>query len=574
MKLKTKQHNLQVIERAKSANYEKAMEICHARLSFVIICICLAFTILILRLFHLTIFSSLEDIKISSHNKVTREFSINRASIHDRNKEILATNITTASLYANPQDLIDPIDTASKVHSILGGNLVELEKKFTSKKTFIWVKRHLTPKEQQKIHNLGTPGLYFTKDEKRIYPQTNLFAHAVGFVDIDGNGLAGIEKYFDKDLKEYTELPLELTLDSRVQNIAKEELLNSIENNQAIGGSSLVMDINSGEILAWVSLPDFNPHNIDGASDRQRFNQISLGSFEIGSVMKAVTTATALDLRLINVNDSFNVSMPLQIANFKIHDYKGKGGELSVPEILMYSSNIGTARIATQIGVKQQQEYLRKFGLLDKLSIEIPEKSSPRYPSKKRWNEVSLITISYGHGIAVTPLHLVQAIAAIANGGVLVKPTLLKHHAPNQEKTQVVSEETSKLMRKLLRLVVTGGSGKKSEVPGYFLAGKTGTAEKICGKGYCKNSNLSSYVAVYPIHDPRYLILVMIDEAKPNSYNGYLTSGGAVATTSVKEIVKRISPILGVYPALDNYDAIQELLSLDYKPRYRQVSAR
>ncbi len=575
MQLKTKQHNRQIIERAKSANYEKAMDICHSRLTFIIFCLTLSFLALMLRLFYLTGFSSIEDIKISSSSKGLKEFSLKRASIVDRNGELLATNITTASLYANPKDLIHPEEAARRIAEVLPNiKYKDLLTKLTSNKPFTWVKRHLTPKEQQLVHNLGIPGIYFTRDEKRVYPQTNLFAHSVGFVDIDGSGLAGIEKYFHRDLTESTELPLELSLDLRIQSIMRDELLNAIDLNQAIGGSGLVMDVNTGEIISMISLPDFNPNRIEGATDRQRFNQITLGSYEMGSVFKVLTTASAFDLGRISVNDAFNVSAPYKIANFKIKDYKGKGGELTVPEILIYSSNIGTAQIANHIGVKGQQEYMKRFGVLDKLKIEIPEISPPRYPSKKRWNEVSLVTISYGHGIAVTPLHLARAVAASANGGVLVQPTLLKHHSPQEQKPKVIEEETSNLMRKMLRLVVTDGSGRRSEVPGYFLGGKSGTAEKICGRGYCKHSNLSLFVAVYPIYDPKYLVLVMVDEAKPNRHNGGLLSGGAVCAPVVAEIVKRISPILGVYPAFDKNEEIKEALSLDFNPRYRKINSR
>lgn len=575
MQLKTKQHSNRIIEKAKSDNYEQAMLVCQNRLSFIILCISVVFTILVIRLFYLCSFSSADDIKITADHNSFEEFTLKRASIVDRSGELLATNITTASLYANPKDLLNPKEAAEKISKALSHlEYKALLHKLSSNKTFVWIKRHLTPIEQQEIHNLGIPGIYFAKDEKRVYPQTNLFAHSIGFVDIDGKGLAGIEKSFNRDLTESTDLDLELSLDLRVQSVMHEELMNAIDLNQAIGASGLVMDINNGEILSMVSLPDFNPNRVEGTLDRQRFNQITLGSYEMGSVFKVLTTASAFDLGKINVNDAFNVSAPYKIANFKIKDYRGKGGELSVPEILMYSSNIGTAQIAEHIGVDDQQEYMKRFGVLDRLSIEIPEISSPRYPSKKRWNEVSLVTISYGHGIAITPLHLARAIAASANGGFLVQPTLLKHHAPHKEKPRVISEKTSNTMRKLLRLVVTGGSGRKAEVEGYYLGGKSGTAEKICGKGYCKNSNISLFVGTYPIHDPKYLILVMVDEAKPNKHNMGILSGGMVASPIVGKIVKRISPILGVKPELINKEKINESLSLNFVPRFQKISSR
>ena len=423
------------------------------------------------------------------------------------------------------------------------------------------------------MHNLGIPGLYFTKDEKRIYPHGSLFSHAVGFVDIDGRGLAGFERYLDDDLKNSPQQHIQLSLDARVQTILKDELLKAVEENSAAGGSGVIIDVKSGEILALVSLPDFNPHNVEKASDRQRFNQITLGTYELGSVFKILTSTMALDLKKVNLNDAFNVSMPLQIGRFKINDYKGKGGMLSVPEVLMYSSNIGTAQIAALCGIKNQQEYLRRFGILDELSVELKEVAKPRYPSKKRWNEVSMVTISYGHGIAVTPLHLAQAVATVVNGGYKVKPTLHKVDPKEIEREQVISEDVSMLMRKMLRLVVTGGSGKRANVEGYFLGGKSGTAEKISGRRYNKNLNLSSFIAAYPIHDPKYVIMVLIDEAKPNKSNHGYTTGGMVASPVAGEVVKRISPLLNVYPE-NELELVEADLQLDYMPRYQRIASR
>ncbi|WP_207215478.1 peptidoglycan D,D-transpeptidase FtsI family protein [Rickettsiales endosymbiont of Peranema trichophorum] len=571
MKLTTKQHDLRILEKTRTRNLEYAVAVFRGRLFVMTIGISAIFLLLVVRIFHLSLLSR-DDVKL--HNKEsTEDFRVLRADIIDAHGEILATNITTASLYANPRELLDVYQAAkqlSQIFPMMKEN--SILSKLRVNKNFSWIKRHLTPQEQQKVHDLGIPGLYFINDEKRVYPHTNLFSHVLGFTGIDGGGLSGVELYFDKRLAGSPQEPLQLSLDSRVQSIVHEELEEAIQANEAIGGAGLVMHAKSGEILSMVSLPDFNPHNVDEASEEERFNKISLGTYEIGSVLKLATTASALDIGCVTVNDGFNVSAPLQVAKFKIHDYKGKGGELSVPEILMYSSNIGTGQIATLIGVKKQREYLKRFGLLDKLSIELPEVGSPQYPSLKRWNEVSLVTISYGHGIAFTPLHMAQAFASIINEGILVKPTLLKSKAeasPATDRTsRLIDPNTSLLMRKLLRLVVTSGSGRSAEVKGYFVGGKSGTAEKIIGNKYSKNANLSSFVAAYPIYDPQYLVFIMIDEAKRNEYNGGQLSGGAIASPVVGKIVKRISSVLNMTPNM-NDRRVHEQLFLKYKPRYK-----
>lgn len=550
-----------------------ALEASKHRLLVILILACFSFSILIFRLFDISL-SSTEDIRNIAHKSSGTDFFLQRADIIDRNGILLATNLTTASLYTNSQKIINAKETSEKLCKIFTSiNCKELYQKLQSGKSFAWIKRHLTPREQQLVHDLGLPGLYFIREEKRVYPQGNLMSHILGYVDVDGRGLAGIEKYYNEHLIENNNQPLQLSIDSRIQQTLKEELANQISIHNAIGGSGIIMDINAGEILALVSVPDFDPHHVGSASDRQRFNQITLGVYEMGSTFKALTLAMGLDGRYVGVNDAFNVNGPIKVGRFQIHDYKGKGGTLSVPEILMYSSNIGTAQIAMKIGIKNQKNYLKEFGLLDVPSIELPEKAHPMYPSMKLWGHASLVTISYGHGIAVTPLHVAQVFSAIINGGTLRTPTLIKiSNTENISGKEVISRKTSDIMRRLLRLVVTHGSGKKANAAGYLVGGKTGTAEKINGKRYNKHANVASFIGGFPINDPKYAILILIDEAMPNSINGGYTTGGAVAAPVAGQVIARIAPLLGIDPIDEQDQTIKTSLAVNFTPRHTPLN--
>lgn len=550
---------------------DSALDVSKNRLAVVLVVVTFAFAVLLFRLFELSI-TSQEDFKnVARSNKSGIDFFQQRASVTDRQGVIIATNLSTASLYANPSEIIDPKLTAQIVCKTFSSlNCGDVLKKLQSKKTFIWIKRHLTPKEQQNVNDLGIPGLYFIKEEKRVYPHNSLYSHIIGFVDVDGKGLAGVEQYFNSSLVNESGNPLELSVDTRVQEILHNELQEQVQLHSAIGASGAVMDVNTGEIVAMVSLPDFDPNKPNKTSERARFNQITLGTYEMGSTFKVFTTSSGLDGNFIKVNDAFNTDASVMVGNYKIKDFKPKGGVLSVPEILMYSSNIGTAQIAMKIGVKKQQEYMKKFGLLSGIEIELPEKSYPLYPSLKNWGHPSLVTISYGHGIAVTPLHVLKAFSAIVNGGKLVKPTLLKvADSADVPHEIILKDDTSKTMRKLMRLVVTKGSGKKANAEGYVVAGKTGTAEKLNGGKYSKNSNLALFVCAFPIDDPKYALFIAIDEAKKNSLNGGYTMGGVLAAPVAGNVITRIAPILGVSPRNEADLEIQDKTSLVFQARYK-----
>ncbi|MCE2992719.1 MAG: penicillin-binding protein 2 [Candidatus Jidaibacter sp.] len=546
---------------------EIALHMSKGRILFMMLAISITYLALMLRMFDLSL-SNHEDVKIAKRDFDGTELVMQRSNVVDRNGVILAVNLSTASLYAHPNKIVDKTDAIKNICAIFSQhNCNEFESKINSDKPFVWLKRHLTPIEQQYIHDLGIAGIGFMRDEKRVYPHGNLFAHTLGLVDIDSNGIAGVERFFDERLKN-NHIPLQLSLDIRVQEILREELLEQAQLHSAIGSSGLVMDINTGEIIAMVSLPDFDPHDIGSASERARFNQVTLGVYEMGSTFKMLTLAMGLDGKYFKLNDAINTDNVIKVGNKAINDYRGKGGLMALPEVLMYSSNKGAAQIGMRIGAQQQRSYFEDFGLLSQLKVEVGEKSSPLYPSSKIWSQASTITISDGHGTAVTPMHAAKAISSVVNGGYSIEPTLLRKKDDEDlpDRKQILSSETSDTMRRMLRLVVTDGFGKKADASGYFVGGKTGTAEKIVGRSYSKSANLASFLGAFPMHNPKYIVLVIIDEALPNKINAGFTTGGMVAAPVANKIVSRIAPILGVKPRSDDDLEIKQKVHLDYRP--------
>jgi cell division protein FtsI (penicillin-binding protein 3) len=548
---------------------DSALEMCRNRLVVVFVATCLVFCVLIFRLFEISLSNS-EEFRVVRNNVSDSDFFVQRSDITDRNGSIIAVNLSTASLYANTNEIIDFTKSAKELCNALSlSSCKDLTDKLRPGRTFVWVKRHLTPKEQQTINDLGLPGLYFIKEEKRVYPHNNLFSHILGYVDLDNVGISGIEKQFDSYLTN-NNMPLALSVDLRIQEVMREELQKQMSLHDALGASGVLLDVNTGEIISLVSLPDFDPNNPTNTKERARFNQVTLGVYEMGSTFKVLTTAMALDGHFIKVNDAFDTRVPVYVGKHRIGDMMHRRGSLSIPEILMYSSNIGTAQIAMKVGIENQKKYIRHFGLTSPLDIELPEKSRPLYPSDKTCTNASLVTISYGHGISVTPLHTAVAFSSVVNGGKLFKPTLLKiNKNENAHFDQVLSSETSEIMRKMLRLVVTNGSGKRAHADGYVVAGKTGTSEKIVGNKYSKKANLAMFVGAFPIDEPKYALLVVIDEAKRNELNKGFTTGGMVAAPVVGEVITRIAPILGVKPRNMSDPEFIKNISLIYQARYK-----
>ncbi|HBR68380.1 MAG TPA: penicillin-binding protein 2 [Rhodospirillaceae bacterium] len=469
-----------------------------------------------------------------------------RADIVDRNGVLLATTLKMASLYANPALIDDAESTARGLAKIFpelsyGDVLQKLQKG----KNFIWIRRNLTPEQQYAVLELGQPGLGFERQDARIYPQGPLAAHLVGYADIDNHGLAGVERSFDSYLSDGK--PLTLSVDIRLQHALRREVQKAISDFSAIGGTGVIMDVTNGEILAGVSLPDFDPNAAGSAKKDAVFNRLTLGVYELGSMFKIFSTAALLETQGLPMSTKFDAREPIKIGRFTINDYHAQKRVLTIPEVFMHSSNIGSALMGQTVGTKALRDFYTDIGLLTPMEIEISEIGKPQHP--ERWGEIDTLTASYGHGISTTPLQMVSAVSTIVNGGFFVKPKLVmgaESASAENSALRVVSPQTAESMRKLMRLVVTEGTGEKADVPGYSVGGKTGTAEKTGIGGYDRNRLISSFVGVFPMEEPRYAVMVMVDEPKGNKKSfGYATAGW-VAAPAVSRTIASMGSILNI----------------------------
>jgi len=508
-----------------------------------------------------------------AHVPAGQALRMDRADIVDRNGVILATSLPTASLYADPKMVIDARDAARRLVRVLPElSERELVARLESGRRFVWIRRHLTPQQKYAINRLGIPGLYFQREERRVYPQGRLAAHVVGFTDVDNKGLTGIEKYFD-DLLTGDSAPLQLSTDIRVQHALSQELYAAVAEFKAVGATGLVLDARTGEVLAMASLPDFDPNMPAGNEGAARFNRATLGVYEMGSTFKIFTAAMALEAGVVALDGGYDASGPIRMAGFTIDDYKPKRRWLSVPEIFIYSSNIGAAKMAFDVGIEGQQRFLEDLDLLRPASIELPETGRPLTPAV--WRQINSATIAYGHGASVSPLQMASAVGAMVNGGVLRPGTLLKR-LPDERPIgrQVISPRTSDAMRWLMRLAVTHGTGKRAEAPGLLVGGKTGTAEKIGPGGYIKGKLLSSFVAAFPMTDPRYVVVALVDEPKGNERTRGYATGGVVAAPVVRRVVERIAPMLGVPYATAEQAVARTGADKSASPALLRVAAR
>ncbi|MBY6260822.1 penicillin-binding protein 2 [Azospirillum sp. 412522] len=485
----------------------------------------------------------------------------NRADIVDRNGNLLATSLVTQSLYADPKLVSRPEEAAQK----LVGALPDLDYKdvlgkLSGDRRFVWLKRNLTPKQQAAVHRLGIPGVAFEREERRFYPAGPLTSHIVGFTGIDNNGLAGMEQGFNKRLTEEPGTPLQLSIDLRLQHVLKKELAATVQEFSAIGAAGIVFDVRNGEVLSMVSLPDFDPQDPTGLNPDTLFNRATLGVYEMGSTFKIFNSALAFDTGKIRVSDMFDAAHPVKIGRFTINDYHNLHRALTVAEVFQHSSNLGSVRMVQQVGVAAQKAFMTKMGFTKPTGLELPESGWPLVPNP--WREVNSYTISFGHGISVSPMHTVAAAASVINGGLFHKPTLLKRQPDGEVPTeQVVSRQTSDMMRRMFRFVVTEGTGKSAEVKGYVVGGKTGTADKQKGKHYQKNSRMSSFLGAFPMNDPRYIVYVLVDEPQATAKTYGYATGGWVAAPAVGRIVKQIGPLLNV-PLVD--ENTPEILNSTY----------
>ena len=472
--------------------------------------------------------------------------AITRGDIVDRNGVILATSLPTASLYVDPAEVLDAEEAADKIRTILPEmDRDTLVDRLDGPGRFAWIRRNLTPNQQWRINALGIPGLHFRDSERRTYPHGALVAHVLGLTDIDGHGIAGMEKSFDDSLSGGG--TLRLSVDIRLQAMLHEELMGAVETFQAIGAAGVVMDTRSGEVLAMVSLPDFDPNSPATMTPETAFNRASKGVYELGSTFKIFNTAMALDSKVVKLTDRFDTREPIRHAGFTISDFHPEERALTVSEILVHSSNIGSAKMALAMGGEMQRDYLEKLGLLSTPTIELPEVGRPLSP--RPWRDINTMTISYGHGIAVSPVQLAGAVSAVVNGGVMEPITLLARadDAPEAGR-RVFSPEASRQVGRMMRMVVQDGTGRKAKAEGYRVGGKTGTAEKMIGGRYHAKKLISSFVGAFPMDAPRYVVLVALDEPKGNESTLNYATAGWVAAPSVGRLVARMGPIVGVQP--------------------------
>jgi len=527
------------------SNRKEALETGRSRLLIAGLVLTMAFAGVAGRLVDLTVLRGGQGLTVA-HVGTGVGVRVGRGNIVDRNGMILATSLPTASLFADPLQVIDVEEATEKLsHALPGLSRKEIAVKLRSKGRFVWIARNLTPRQHYGVNRLGLPGLAFQTGERRVYPHGPLVAHVIGLTDVDGRGIAGVERQFDSALRAGV-APLRLSVDIRVQTIMRDALLAAVREFKAIGGAGIVMDVRSGEVLSMVSVPDFDPNQPGAAIGNAIFNRASKGVYELGSTFKLFTAAMALDTGTVTLKSGYDASQPIRVGRFTINDFHAKNRRLTVPEIILYSSNIGAAKMAMDIGGDEQQRYLERFGLLTPATIELPEVGTPLMPAI--WRPINTMTISYGHGISVSPLQLASGVATLANGGIHRSATVLKHEGTVDVGRQVISTRTSDSMRRLMRLVVSNGTGGKAAVPGYLVGGKTGTADKLTNSGYSRSAKVSSFVGVFPMDTPRYVIFAVIDEPVGNKRSNNYATGGWVAAPVVAQVIRRIGPMLGIAP--------------------------
>ena len=484
-----------------------------------------------------------------------------RADIVDRNGVLLASNLPTHALYVEPSKIFDREEAVVALGRVFPDlDLERTASLIASGRKTALLRHNLTPEQSHAINRLGVPGLWLERQEQRFYPQGRLFAHAVGFTDVDNRGLAGVEKAVDEELRRRAEAhqgPLALSLDIRVQHVLAEALAETMNAHRAVGAAGMVMDVESGELLALVSLPSFDPKGPDRTGADALFNRATLGTYELGSTFKPFTIAMALDHGIAGIEDSFDATEPIKVSRYLIRDHHPENRWLTVPEILIHSSNIGAARLAMEVGAKRQRAFLDALGMFERMPLESPERGWPIAP--RRWSEHTTMTVGFGHGLAVTPLHLIASYAALVNGGIAVTPTLLKREpGANLVQRRVISAETSAIMRMLLYAVVAEGTGRKAAVPGYLVGGKTGTAEKAIGGSYKRDSMITNFVGVFPIDRPRYAVLTLMDEPKGTEETfGFATAGWNAAPVA-GTVIERIAPFLGIPAAIEPGETEEE----------------
>ncbi|HVP83949.1 MAG TPA: penicillin-binding protein 2 [Rhizomicrobium sp.] len=467
---------------------------------------------------------------------------VTRADIVDRNGRLLARDLPVDDLYARPHTFWDKSQAAHDLSRVTGASEARLKAAFNGKREYVLVARQITPDVKDRVMSLGLPGIEFQKDGKRFYPEGRAAAQVIGVTDPDGNGVSGLELGLQNRLRNQEEDAQVVTsLDMRVQYILAHEAAVSKDELDVRAAGGVVMDVNTGEIIAMVSLPDYDPNGKFGEKDSRR-NVMVQDTYELGSVFKVMSFALAMEDHTIGLDDWLPVGSGYKMGKWTIHDAERMPAMMTARDILAQSSNAGTAQIALRSGPERQKQFLQRMGLLSQLSTELPETAKPHYPDN--WGQIQTATIGFGHGISVTPLAFVTAAAEVVNGGRKIVPTFLKRDG-DARGAQLIKPETSDTMRGLLRYVVTNGTGKSADVPGYNVGGKTGSAEKNEKGHYVAHKLLVSFCAVFPIDKPRYLVFVLLDE--PHGGKGSIMSlAGHTAAPLAGRVIARIAPILGV----------------------------
>ena len=472
-----------------------------------------------------------------------------RADLVDRNGQLLATSLVAHSLYADPKRIWDPVETAKALRTVFPEmDEASLIEKLSSRSRFVWIKRRLTPKQKQAVWELAQPGLEFIEEAERIYPLGHLAGHVIGSMHPDGSGINGIERALNDRLTTGagTE-PVRLSLDMRVQYLVETELAQAATAFRAEGGAAIMLDAKTGEVIASASWPFMDPNRPEANTPNQQNNRVTNSRFEMGSTFKVFTVAIGLEDRVITPESVFDARAPMRIGRELISDFHAMNKIVSVSEILAHSSNIGTVRIARSVGAPRVREFFSRLGLMEAAGGELLENARPILP--KRWSEITAATASFGHGIAVSPMAVAGAYAAVSNGGHYIRPTFIARdpHVPVASRN-VISPATSTTLVKLMRDVVTNGTGKNADAEGYEVAGKTGTAEKAGPHGYDSNRRVSSFAGVFPARDPRYVVVFLLDEPKGYAQSGGVATAAYAAAPSVSRIISRSAPLLGIAP--------------------------
>ncbi len=565
--------NIEAAERAKRnlAAQQKLRKRAEARLTMMGIVFFLGFAAIGGKMAVLAMSEPAEPKMASSNTRIYSQ----RADIVDRNGMVLATNLITTSLYAQPHVMINPEYAANELVKVFPDlKLEKLMKQFTGKRRFVWVRKKISPEQQQRVHDIGEPGLLFGPREMRLYPNGVLASHILGGAGFGKEdvraaelvGVAGVEKYFDDRMRDPAQLnkPLQLSIDLTAQATTRRVLEGGMKIMKAKGAAAVLMDVHTGEVISMVSLPDFDPNDrpqplVKGdPSDSPLFNRAAQGVYELGSTFKLFTAALALDKGLMNENTMINTRGPIKWGKFKIRDFHNYGSQLSMMDVIVKSSNIGTAHMAQTIGGKAQQKFLGELGFFEPTKLELTESRHIKPLVPKNWSELSTMTISYGHGIAATPLHLASAYATLSNGGYKMEPTLLKSDSNNRHGGRVMSDDTSKVLMRMLRNVVTRGTASFGEVAGYSVGGKTGSADKPKPSGgYYKDKVIATFAATFPTHDPKYVLVLTLDEPSIQAAGENRRTAGWTAVPVAAELITRLAPILNMRPEVAGSRKVQ-----------------